>query len=145
MKLTRILLVLFLILISVSLCLFGCLYFTKTSTVNIENQFGKFSITCPGYELASGKSIAGFGICSCSENISNMEGNLNTVLLNKYKSYLEKRQQSKLVENILTIEKSLQLNDLELYRKTLNEYSSNFNQLKESERLEINSFLKNLE
>ncbi len=123
--------------------IFGYLYFGKTSSVNLENQFGTFSITCRGFEAASGKFFNGFGICFCDKDISSMKANLNTVNINKYKAYLKEKNHSKLLENILTIEKSLALNDLALYKKTLDEYALNFNQLDESTQNSINSFITN--
>lgn len=123
--------------------IFGYLYYGKTSNVNLENQFGSFSIICRGFETASGSFINNFGVCFCDKDISSMKASLDTVNINRYKVYLKEKKHSKLLENILTIEKSLELNDLELYKKTLDEYSSSFNQLDESTQNSINSFITN--
>ncbi len=123
--------------------IFGYLYFSKTSRVNLENQFGTFSITCHGFEAVSGNFINNFGVCFCDKDISSMKASLDTLKINKYKVFLKEKKHSKLLENVLTIEKSLQQNDLALYKKTLDEYSSNFNQLDDSTQNSINSFITN--
>lgn len=141
MKFIRLLFIMFLI---TNLCLFGYLYFSKTSQVTLENQFGTFSISCKGYQTASGKSVSGFGLCHCNNDISEMNVELNKDNISQFKSYLTENKYTILLQNFDEIEKSLNKRDYEEYHNHISKYNLNFQRLQQTDQQQINLYLKNL-
>lgn len=141
MKFIRLLFIIFLI---ANLCLFGYLYFSKTSHVTLENQFGTFSISCKGYQTASGKSVSGFGLCHCNEEISDMNVELNKDNISQFKSYLTENKYTILSQNLDEIEESLDKRDYKAYQSHISKYNSNFQRLQQTDQHQINLYLKKL-
>lgn len=134
----------FTVFLTVGLCLISYLYFSKTSQVTLENQFGTFSISCKGYQTASGKSVSGFGLCHCNNDISEMNVELNKGNISQFKSYLTENKYTILVQNFDEIEKSLNKRDYEEYQNHISKYNLNFQRLQQTDQQQINLYLKNL-
>jgi len=134
----------FTVFLTVGLCLISYLYFSKTSQVTLENQFGTFSISCKGYQTASGKSVSGFGLCHCNNDISEMNVELNKDNISQFKSYLTENKYTILLQNFDEIEKSLNKRDYEEYQNHISKYNSNFLRLQQTDQQQINLYLKNL-
>ena len=136
--------VVFPIFLTVGLCLISYLYFSKSSHITVEDKFGVFSLSCRGFEKASGKSVSGFGLCHCNNDISEMNVELNKDNISQFKSYLTENKYTILLQNFDEIEKSLNKRDYEEYQNHISKYNSNFLRLQQTDQQQINLYLKNL-
>src|SRR5690606_21669052 len=114
MKFIRLLYIIFLI---ANLCVFGYLYFSKTSHVTLENQFGTFSISSKGYQTASGKSVSGYGLCHCNEDISDMNVELDKDNMSRFRSYITENKYTVLSHSLDEIAEGLGERDYTGYQK----------------------------